>query len=249
MDRKRHDFPPVAASLALVTRPEPDASDFAALLERAGMRAVKTPAMTIEPTGAAPSLEGAAALAFTSANGVRALPRAAIPPAIPVYAVGETTAAAARAAGFLAVATAQGDVGSLAALIAAARPAGAVLHMSGVDAAGDLVGALQAAGVEARRVALYRAVAMTRLAPAAVEALAAPADGAPVWATFFSPRSARLFLEQAAASGVAARLDGVRAACLSRAVAEAAGARWAGVAIAARSSAEALVAAMRQASS
>ena len=82
MDRKRHDFPPVAASLALVTRPEPDASDFAALLERAGMRAVKTPAMTIEPTGAAPSLEGAAALAFTSANGVRALPRAADPKSV-----------------------------------------------------------------------------------------------------------------------------------------------------------------------
>lgn len=248
MDRKRHDFPPGAGPHALVTRPEPDASAFAALLEKAGMRAVKTPAMAIEATGAAISLDGVAALAFTSANGVRALARRGPPPPLPVFAVGAATAAAAREAGFACVTAAGGDVGSLAALIAGARPLGAVLHASGEAAAGDLVGALEAAGVEARRVALYRAVAMARLSPEAEAALAS--GDPPQWATFFSPRSARLFLDQAKVSGLTARLEAVRAACLSAAVADAArGARWAGVVVAHKTTAEALIEAMQRADS
>ncbi|HOP18912.1 MAG TPA: hypothetical protein PK585_02440, partial [Amphiplicatus sp.] len=56
----------------IVTRPAPDAEAFAALARAAGFEPVFSAVMTIDFGKAAPSLNGVGALAFTSANGVRA---------------------------------------------------------------------------------------------------------------------------------------------------------------------------------
>jgi hypothetical protein len=105
-------------------------------------------------------LSGVAALAFTSVNGVAAFARLHGDRDRPVFAVGDRTARAAREAGFADVASADGDVEALAALILgqAARLDGAVLHPCALEPAGDLVSPLVAAGLSARRLAVYETV-------------------------------------------------------------------------------------------
>jgi uroporphyrinogen-III synthase len=102
-------------------------------------------------------LEGVAALAFTSANGVRAFAARSGHRALKVFAVGGATAQAARQAGFASVLSTDGDVEALAQGVAARRGElkGVVLHAGAAELAGDLVGALAAQDVEARRLVLY----------------------------------------------------------------------------------------------
>jgi uroporphyrinogen-III synthase len=77
-----------------------------------------------------------------------------------VFAVGAATAQAARQAGFRSVLSADGDVAALAQGIVARRAElkGAVLHAGAAELAGDLVGELQARGVEGRRLTLYETI-------------------------------------------------------------------------------------------
>lgn len=241
MDANRQSF---ASARVIVTRPEPDASAFAAMVEAAGMTPVLSPAMEIQFQPKDVSFDAVTALAFTSANGVRALLQAPLPArvlALPVFTVGAASADAARKAGFGEVAAAGGDVASLAALIGESAPKGAaVLHISGSDPAGDLVGLLTASGIAVRRAELYAAKPAPRLSAAAEDALSEPSGHD--WAAFFSPRTARLFIGQARASGVAGRLSAIRAACLSDAVAEAArGATWKDLTVADTPMAEAMI--------
>lgn len=225
----------------LITRPRPDAEAFAALCRKAGLETVIAPLMEVVIRRAPVSLEGVGAIAVTSANGVRAFAANSSERDLPVFAVGESTAAAAAAAGFETVHAAGGDVKALAALIGdnAARLDGAVLHPAGARLAGDLVAALDGLGVPARRVTLYE----TREAEDLTEPAATALMGEPPvdWAAFFSPRSAALFVRLATAAGLADRLTRVRAACLSEAVAAAARAlEWRSVDVAPARNADAM---------
>jgi uroporphyrinogen-III synthase len=82
----------------LVTRPEPDASETAARLGALDIEAVVEPLLTAETLSTRlPEAAGFAALAVSSANALRALDRRgdlARFTGLPVYAVGERTAAA-----------------------------------------------------------------------------------------------------------------------------------------------------------
>ncbi|MFP3944651.1 MAG: uroporphyrinogen-III synthase [Alphaproteobacteria bacterium] len=205
----------------LVTRPEPDAGRLAAHLEALGYTVTRAPLMHIRHKQAAPDLEDVQALAFTSANGVRAFAASTPLRDLPVFAVGAATAGAARAAGFTDVEVAGGDVGSLAALIAArAEPAaGPVFHAAGSHVAGDLAQALSDAGIAVRRETLYEAQAEETLPPAAVRALKGeprPLDGV----LLFSPRSAGLFEKLVSAAGLRDRLKAAAAYCISPAAAD-----------------------------
>lgn len=209
----------------IVTRPSPDGEIFAADLARIGAEPILSPVMVIRDREATLTLEGVGALAFTSANAVRSFARSCSDRSLRLFAVGEATAAAARAAGFAAIVTAGGDVDRLAAVIAEAKPTGETLHLAGSDRAGDLVGRLAKKGVAARRAVLYDAAAIDELSPAAKAALAT--DAANVAVVFFSPRSARLFIERARDAGLAARLQAAMAVCLSAEIAAAAASvRW-----------------------
>lgn len=229
----------------LVTRPEEDAVPLVAALAEMGHEAVATPLLRIVFAALPPDLDldRIGALAFTSANGVRAFVQATARRDWPVFAVGDATAAVARAQGFGTVQAAAGDVTSLAALIGAGWSAadGPVLHVSGHTVRGDLVADLAARGLRACRCALYEAQALP-LAAAAREALAEDAlDGA----LFYSPRTARLFGARLAEADLAAHTARLAAFCLSPAVAEALrDLRWRRVVVAPRPEQAALLASL-----
>ncbi|MCE3288711.1 MAG: uroporphyrinogen synthase [Caulobacter sp.] len=144
--------------LIWITRAEPGASATARRVEAMGWRPLVAPLLEARPLEAVLDLTGIAALAFTSAQGVRAF--AALSDArLPAFTVGDATAEAARAAGFAQVQSADGDVAALANLIARANP-GPILHAGALHPAGDLVGDLTARGLPARAVALYDTVAV-----------------------------------------------------------------------------------------
>lgn len=117
---------------------------------------------------------GIAALAFTSARGVEAFIARGAAPNLPVFAVGEATAAAARAAGFADVRSAAGAGRDLLALILReVRSDGEVLYAGAREPAFDLVAALRLAGRPARAAPLYETVAAEDLPAAAAAALQA----------------------------------------------------------------------------
>lgn len=222
----------MAGMKIIITRPSPHAETFAAEVRRFGAEPVLSPVMAIRHRRVDIDLDGIVALAFTSANGVRAFAANSPRRDIAVFAVGAATAAAARMEGFDCVRSAGGDVESLAELISLSKPTRIVLHLAGSERAGDLIATLARKAVAARRAVIYDAVATDDLSAEAKAALAA--DGANSAVVFFSPRSARLFLAQAATAGLSARLAEAAAFCLSAEVAIAAGAgRWAAIDIAA----------------
>ncbi len=204
----------------LITRPLPDARAFADLCDAAGVVSLICPLMQPVFFDEPPDVTGIGALAFTSANGVRAYARLMTSRASPVFAVGEATAQSARQAGFKTVFIADGDVASLSRLIAKEREVitGDVLHITGTRQAGDLSSALQKLGVNGRKSALYVMDEIEALPGSAIAALNDVAKS--VWVALFSPRTAVLFVRLVAEAGLENRLGKMRAACLSEAVAE-----------------------------
>jgi uroporphyrinogen-III synthase len=195
-----------------ITRAQPGADATAARVRDLGMQPLVEPLLEVRPLPSGPlDLAGVGALAFTSANAVRAFVPHCAARGLPVFVVGGATAAAARDAGFDDVRSADGDVRLLGELILSQRHAlaGAVLHPSAVEPAGDLVGALEAAGVEAARLALYETV-MRAPAPTLLEALPGVR-----FVLLHSPRGAR------ALAGVLDRFSApdLTALCLSPAAA------------------------------
>lgn len=207
----------------LVTRAERDAETLARTLGARGIGSVIEPLMTIRfvPQSAqvlAPFLDGVQAVLFTSANGARSFAAATTRRDLKVFAVGDATAAAARAAGFAAVASAGGNVEDLAALvIAALKPKdGALVHAAGSVTAGDLAGLLGAAGFTLRRAILYEAVLSESLSETTSAALRNDEIAA---ALFFSPRNAATFVRLAA--GLRSHCARIVAVAMSAAVAAA----------------------------
>ena len=211
---------------ALVTRPQPDADRFATMCMAHGVEPVIAPLMSVEFCDDWETPKETGAFAFTSANGVRAFARARRIRTLPAFCVGEATAEAAREVQFLAIHTANGDVASLAALIARHTGAfkGPVAHIAGDRLAGDLVGALQQESVSAVQLCAYKARAVDALPETARNALG---GGRALAVTLFSPRTAQLFLTLVERANMTEALARCRAVCLSDAVARAAsGASW-----------------------
>ena len=171
-----------------VTRARPAADDTAARLVELGHQPVVAPLIEAYPrAGVDPGLGAEiGALAFTSVHGVTAF--AALTPdrSRPAFAVGETTASAARAAGFTVIGAGDGGVDALAAAIVAGRGdfQGGVAHPGAADPAGDLTGALLAAGIPVKRLVVYE----TRMAPGLPQGLA---ETWPEAVLLHSPKAAR----------------------------------------------------------
>jgi uroporphyrinogen-III synthase len=202
---------------ALVTRPRHEAEPLAARLAERGIDTVTEPIMTIvDRDDAMPDLAGVQAILCTSANGARALARASRERGVPIFAVGDATARAARAAAFAGVESAGGDVDELARLvIARLGPSdGRLLHVAGSEVAGDLSGRLGAAGFAVERAVLDDARAADALSPATVRLID---DRAIDLALFFSPRTAAIFARLAEAANVAGGLASTTALSISAA--------------------------------
>jgi uroporphyrinogen-III synthase len=203
----------------LITRPEREATALATALSQRGHAAVIAPLFRLDilhpPGDFAAALAACQAVLLTSANGARALAEASEQRSKPVFAVGDTTAATAEGLGFTAVTSASGDSAALAELIAQRLDpkAGPLVHVSGVDVAGEIV----ANGFEVRRFALYEAREADALPDSARAALQARALDA---ATFFSPRASALFARLVTAAGLADACRIVSAVAISPAAAQ-----------------------------
>jgi uroporphyrinogen-III synthase len=205
----------------LVTRPEPAASRTAGQLVQLGHEVLVDPLLTIEllNIGRVPAGEYAA-LAATSANAVRAAGATALFDRlrdVPLYAVGASTADAARAAGFRRVISADGDARALARLLTRELAAGVrVLHLAGEERAQDLAPLLAPAAIAVDVVVLYRMRAGRQFAHATLSALAGAKLGA---ALHFSARSSMTFAALAARHRLENEARFLKHYCLSPAVA------------------------------
>lgn len=213
-----------------VTRALPEARGTAERLRSLGAEPVLAPLLVREPLSFEAPSPGAQALLFTS-SAAPPLFAAHAARMLPAFCVGDATAAAARAAGFTDVRSADGDVEKLAALAASTlNPAsGALTHVSGADVAGDLAGKLRAGGFDVEQRIVYKAHAVRALP----EALRGPLD----IVLFHSPRAADAFLALGAPGAAA-----LTAGCLSPAIAAAASkTRWKSVIVAPAPREEALL--------
>ena len=206
----------------LITRPRADAEALAARIHALGHTTFVEPLIDIVFVDGQPlDLMGVQALAFTSANGARAAARRTTNRAIPIVAVGPTTAAEARAQGFTTVSesTLEGVEGLTRHVQANLKPStGILLHITGTVTAGDLRGALTAHGFTARTERLYEARAAETLTGALTAELKAGLVDA---AAFFSPRTAALFAALIEAENLAPACRGMTALTLSQPVANA----------------------------
>jgi len=230
----------------MVTRPQADAAPLAEKLSALGHQVILEPLLEIcFRDSVEPDFGDTAAVLATSANGVRALERMTGERSLPLFAVGDATARAARAAGFDRVESAAGDVDKLAALVAARLEpsAGPLLHVAGTRIAGDLHGILSGHGFTVRRVVGYDAKTPDQLSEQGADAITAgKVDGI----LFFSPRTARTFVSLAVKAGLGSSCRELTAFCLSTAVATRAseqpdGLGWRGIKVAGRPEEESLL--------
>ncbi len=230
---------------ALVTRPREDAEGISRALESRGFAVQIEPLLDIViERGLSLPLTGVQGILATSANGVRALAANLDDRGLPLWAVGDATAACARELGFRQVESAGGNVEMLADLVARRvdPSGGALLHAAASKLAGDLSGRLGALGFEVRRAVLYEARVATALSPSLIASL----DQEDIdLALFFSPRTAATFVTLVEAANRPAACRPIAAYALSKAVAgELAALPWRVMCTAARPDQEALLAAI-----
>ena len=211
----------------LVTRPQPDNETTGASLRARGFDVLLAPMLRFEPVALLEDEDADyAAIIVTSANALRA-----IEPQLsghrwlklPLFTVGDRTAAAARRAGFSKIISAGGDSEDLRELIfAKARGKkrefgrGPLLYLAGADLSRDLAGELGEHGLTVVTRTTYRMVASSDLPPEALEAIAANQVQAVL---HYSARSARVFVDAVRAAGVEISALAVPQCCISANVA------------------------------
>jgi uroporphyrinogen-III synthase len=200
-----------------VTRPEPGAAATAAALLEAGHRPLLSPCLRIEPVPLRLPV-AIDAIALTSSQALPALAAAgARIRTLPLFAVGDATAARAHAAGFATVESAAGTATDLAALIAGHLPRGTRLLLAvGAGRSLDLARHLRAAGLRVSRRIAYRARPAESLSDPALAALRA---GAVDRVLIFSPATGRHFARLLDRAGLAGCLDGAVIIAISAAAA------------------------------
>lgn len=203
-----------------LTRPHAEAERTADALRQRGHEVLVAPLMRVEPIAA--DLSGAwSAIIITSANAPAAVarnPACAALMALPVFAVGDRSAEAARAAGFPTVTSAEGDARDLVRVITeqhAASSSEPMLYLAGEDRAADVAGELAARGIRAGMRIVYRAVS----APYPDELIEALKGGEIDTVLHYSRRSADNYVAGARAAGITASALKPRHVCLAEAVA------------------------------
>jgi uroporphyrinogen-III synthase len=202
----------------LVTRPESDGEQTAAVLRARGHEVLLAPLLRIEPVTADFGTGPFAGVLLTSANAARALmshPRRNEVLGLPGLTVGGKTLTAARDAGFAEALSADGDGRDLVWLAAArfGTGGGPLLYLAGEAQSVDLAADLARHGISVHTVVVYRAVQENDFPAAARMALEAGGlDGV----LHYSRRSAEAFVHCSKALRAAAlALDHY---CLSEAV-------------------------------
>lgn len=210
----------------LVTRPHPDDETTAASLRGLGYEVLQAPMLRFEPVAFHDDLDARyGAVIVTSANALRGLAPhldGSRLLKLPLYAVGEHTAAAARSAGFENVIPANGDATALRELMLASvkakelKKASTLLYLAGADLARDLAGELGERGFSVVTHTTYRMTPVASLPREVCDAFTANRIEAVL---HYSRRSARAFLGAARAAGVEISALAIPQCCISAAVA------------------------------
>jgi uroporphyrinogen-III synthase len=205
----------------LVTRPLPEAVETAGRLNALDIDTDVLPLLERATlTGSLPDPEGFSAMALSSANALLALADRGVIETyrgLKVFAVGDKTAEVAEKHGFTDVVSAHGAFGDLAELLIHAGLRGPVFYPAARDQSGDLAKSLAPHGVMVVTARVYEMKETAELDQGIIAQLAAGAFGA---ATFYSRRTAEVFVKRVAPSfgrDVATRLGVL---CLSEGVAE-----------------------------
>lgn len=218
--------------MILITRPRKDAENTAKLVVERGYETLIEPLLEIEAIFSDSSYSVPKIAVFTSSNGVWYCPEVLLRSQPKVFTVGDATATAAKEAGFQDIVSAQGDVDDLYALmISSLKPeAGSIIHYSGSFTRGDLSQQLCAKGYDAREQIVYKAREVDVFSKKTRDALQNTKIRS---ALFFSPRTAKIFMEIIGQYQMESYLKKMTALCLSSATAEPLGFKeWADIRIA-----------------
>jgi uroporphyrinogen-III synthase len=210
----------------LVTRPHPDDATTAAALRARGFEVLCAPMLRFEAVPFRDDEDADyGAVIVTSANALRAIGSKLAGSRLlklPLFAVGERTAAAARDAGFAEVIAAEGDASALRDLVLTSvkskqlKKASTLLYLAGADLARDLAGELGEQGFTVVTHTTYRMVPSSSLPREICDAFVANRIEAVL---HYSRRSARAFLEAARSGGVEISALSLPQCCISAAVA------------------------------
>lgn len=167
-----------------ITRTQPGADATAERVRALGWTPVVTPLLEVraipDAMKAAPAAASIDALALTSPNTLAVLGSAlATYRDVPAFAVGDTTAQAATAAGLTKVTSASGDIHALAALIADLIPSGTIFAPGAKEPAGDLPALLPSHSVI--RLPVYETTQTDAASPVSIDTI-----------LVHSPRAARI---------------------------------------------------------
>jgi uroporphyrinogen-III synthase len=200
-----------ANPFVLITRPESEALDFARDVAACGFEPLICPVLEIEaaPYDAVDCHEYDGVI-FTSTNGLKFF---TAPPRMAAYCVGAQTAALATAQGYT-VAAAAATAETLAQELSKCKPM-KLLYVRGRDVAVDLAAALH--DFSLTPLIVYSA----NPAPSFAFALRTVLEKNKIHAvSFFSKRSAKIFMETIAKEKLEAALADIRALCISQSVLE-----------------------------
>ena len=210
----------------LVTRPHPDDETTAASLRARGFDVLRAPMLRFEPVAVHEDMNARySAVIVTSANALRGIEphlKGHRMLELPMFAVGDHTAAAARRAGFTHVVSANGDAANLRDLVLASlrakelKKASTLLYLAGAEIARDLASELEESGFRVVTQTTYRMIAVKSLPRETCDAFAANQVEAVL---HYSQRSARAFLDAARAAGVEISALAIPQCCISATVA------------------------------
>ena len=203
----------------VLTRPQEDSQRTAAALRAKGHDVLIAPLLRVEPVDARLTTAWGG-IVITSANAAMALATNAAREGLiklPLYAVGQRTAAAAREIGFAEIVIAGGDVRDLLRTIVARRAdsKGPLLYLAGEDRSGDLIGDLTVRGIAAEMAVVYRAAP----APFSGDLIDALKVGEVDAVLHFSKRSAESYLAGAKAAQLTKPALALAHYCLSEQIA------------------------------
>ncbi len=229
----------------MLTRPREQAEALAIKLRARDIDVWIEPMLSIIPhTNVKLDTYAYQALLVTSSNGADSLAEATTRRDLKLYAVGDVTAATLSHHDFADVWSADGNADDLAAMVEKdVDPSeGSLLHVGGVNSAGDLISRLRSKGYKTDHIALYHTVAASALTREVRSAMAnREIDGV----LFFSPETARIFVALVLGALCEKALADMTAFCLSEAAAKAANRiSWGHLVISDRPAAASLIAAV-----
>jgi uroporphyrinogen-III synthase len=191
-----------------ITRTLPEADATARRVSARGHTSIVAPVLEARSiAGVRLDLAGVDAIAFTSGHAIAAFAKLTPARDLPVFTVGDATAALARTAGFTDVHSADGNAATLAELIAREQRSGVlVLHPTAREPAADLTALLAQRGVQAMPLTVYETLRTLLAAPPAdADSVLVHSARAAARVSALIEQAGRLDLEAYAISPAAAR--------------------------------------------